>query len=63
MLSLNAIVFGLQFLFLEPNTEDPLNKEAAELLAKDADQFQRIVTSTMKGYSYNNQQYDSVIHR
>ena len=32
VLTVNAIVYGLQYLFLEPNPEDPLNKEAAHEL-------------------------------
>jgi ubiquitin-conjugating enzyme E2 M len=28
ILSVSAVVHGLQFLFLEPNPEDPLNKQA-----------------------------------
>ncbi|KAG1654902.1 hypothetical protein FOA52_011062 [Chlamydomonas sp. UWO 241] len=29
VLSCSSVVFGLQFLFLDPNPDDPLNKEAA----------------------------------
>ena len=32
VLTINAIVYGLQYLFLEPNPDDPLNKEAANEL-------------------------------
>ncbi len=32
VLTINSIVYGLQYLFLEPNPEDPLNKEAANEL-------------------------------
>uniref|UniRef100_A0A673IPT1 NEDD8-conjugating enzyme UBC12 n=1 Tax=Sinocyclocheilus rhinocerous TaxID=307959 RepID=A0A673IPT1_9TELE len=31
VLTINSIIYGLQYLFLEPNPEDPLNKEAAEV--------------------------------
>ena len=37
MLNLNAVIVGLQFLFLEPNASDPLNKEAANDLMTDLD--------------------------
>ena len=30
VLTINSVVYGLQYLFLEPNPDDPLNKEAAE---------------------------------
>ncbi|KAA8574419.1 hypothetical protein EYC84_005891 [Monilinia fructicola] len=38
-LNLQAIVIGLQFLFLEPNASDPLNKEAAEDLRSNREGF------------------------
>jgi ubiquitin-conjugating enzyme E2 M len=31
-LTINAVVYGLQYLFLEPNPDDPLNREAANEL-------------------------------
>ncbi|KAG4304427.1 hypothetical protein PORY_002137 [Pneumocystis oryctolagi] len=41
VLNLNAIVFGLQYLFLNPNVEEPLNKDYVynvfqEILSKDS---------------------------
>ncbi|CAJ0908744.1 15233_t:CDS:2 [Entrophospora sp. SA101] len=30
VLNLNSVLVGLQYLFLEPNADDPLNKDAAE---------------------------------
>ena len=35
VLTIQSIVMGLQFLMLEPNADDPLNKEAANLLAEN----------------------------
>jgi ubiquitin-conjugating enzyme E2 M len=32
VLGINAVILGLIFLFIEPNPNDPLNKEAAELM-------------------------------
>ena len=32
VLDIGAVINGLFFLFLEPNPQDPLNKEAAELM-------------------------------
>lgn len=29
VLNLNAVIIGMQFLFLEPNADDPLNKGAS----------------------------------
>lgn len=41
--SLKDIMFGLLFLFLTPNPSDPLNKEAAELMLKDKNEFSKVV--------------------
>ena len=32
VLDINAVIYGIIFLFYEPNPEDPLNKEAAVML-------------------------------
>lgn len=40
VLTINSIIYGLLYLFYEPNPEDPLNKEAAELLKHDKRQFE-----------------------
>ena len=39
VLTINSIVYGLQYLFLEPNPDDPLNKEAATELQANRDEF------------------------
>ena len=49
VLTMNAIIYGLQFLFLEPNPDDPLNKEAAEELKANPSLFEKNVAKTMKG--------------
>ncbi|KAJ8588398.1 hypothetical protein M405DRAFT_793148 [Rhizopogon salebrosus TDB-379] len=58
VLNLNSVMVGLQYLFLEPNADDPLNKEAAEELRKNREQFLHNVKTSMrggilKGVSYN----------
>ena len=35
VLGINAVILGLIFLFIEPNPNDPLNKEAAEIMRKN----------------------------
>lgn len=40
VLTISSIIYGLLHLFYEPNPEDPLNKEAAELLRNDGRQFE-----------------------
>ncbi|KAH8260609.1 hypothetical protein KR038_008679 [Drosophila bunnanda] len=69
VLTINSIVYGLQFLFLvcihsgqavtfnfnlvsffkEPNPEDPLNKEAADVLQTNRRQFEYNVKKAMRG--------------
>ncbi|KAI5953181.1 UBC12 [Candida jiufengensis] len=61
VLSLNSILIGLNFLFLEPNPNDPLNKEAANMLVKDKKQFERNVYNSMRGSYISSTQYDRVI--
>ena len=61
VLNLNAVVVGLQFLFLEPNASDPLNKEAANDLMADRDRFRRNVRSSMGGGQVKGEAFDRVL--
>ncbi|OCK79812.1 hypothetical protein K432DRAFT_417086 [Lepidopterella palustris CBS 459.81] len=61
VLNLNAVIVGLQFLFLEPNASDPLNKEAAEDLKSNREGFKRNVRSAMGGGSVKGQSYERVL--
>ena len=38
VLDINAVIYGLIYLFYEPNPDDPLNREAAELFRNDITQ-------------------------
>jgi len=49
VLSLGSVIFGLMTLFLEPNPDDPLNKEAAQLMIDKPAQFERNVKQTLSG--------------
>ncbi|XP_051905915.1 NEDD8-conjugating enzyme Ubc12 isoform X2 [Hippocampus zosterae] len=49
VLTINSIIYGLQYLFLEPNPEDPLNKEAAEVLQTNRRLFEQNVHRTLRG--------------
>lgn len=51
----------LQFLFLEPNASDPLNKEAADDLRLNREGFKRNVRTAMGGGAVRNQQYERVV--
>jgi len=61
VLNLNAVIVGMQFLFLEPNASDPLNKEAAEDLRTNRDGFRRNARTAMGGGSVKGQSYDRVL--
>lgn len=49
VLNLGSVVFGLMYLFLEPNPDDPLNKEAAQLMIDRPEEFKRNVSKTLRG--------------
>jgi ubiquitin-conjugating enzyme E2 M len=55
----NRVAF--QFLFLEPNASDPLNKDAAEDLKTNRDGFKRNVRMSMAGGSVRNVPFDRVL--
>ncbi|KAK5075058.1 NEDD8-conjugating protein ubc12 [Lithohypha guttulata] len=63
VLNLNAVIVGMQFLFLEPNASDPLNKEAAEDLRTNRENFRRNVKTSMTGGSVKGITYDRVLTR
>jgi len=49
VLTIQSVIMGLQFLMLEPNADDPLNKEAAQLLAENPKRFADTVKQTFQG--------------
>jgi ubiquitin-conjugating enzyme E2 M len=49
VLSVSSILYGLQYLFLDPNPDDPLNKEAAEALRANARAFETVVRRSLSG--------------
>ncbi|KAL1839701.1 hypothetical protein VTJ49DRAFT_1238 [Mycothermus thermophilus] len=61
VLNLNAVIVGLQFLFLEPNASDPLNKEAAEDLRNTREMFKRNVRTAMAGGTVRGETYHKVL--
>ena len=58
---LMADYWGRQFLFLEPNASDPLNKEAAEDLRSNREGFKRNVRTSMSGGAVKHESYERVI--
>lgn len=60
VLNLNSVMIGLQYLFLEPNATDPLNKDAATILQKNRDQFKNEVANSMRGGMVSGEKFDDV---
>lgn len=61
VLSLNHIAMGIQFLFLEPNKNDPLNQAAAQSLQDDPQLFGVEVRRAMHGDYVRGIKFDRVI--
>jgi len=61
VLTIETIVLGLQFLFMEPNPEDPLNKEAADVLQSNRRLFEQNVRRAMMGGQIGSVAFDRCI--
>mmetsp|Transcript_17552 Transcript_17552/g.19987 ORF Transcript_17552/g.19987 Transcript_17552/m.19987 type:complete len:189 (+) Transcript_17552:25-591(+) len=61
VLDLNNVILGLLFLFIEPNPNDPLNNEAAELMRTNKKAFAETVTKTLKGQAYKTETFTKMI--
>ncbi|RSH86777.1 NEDD8-conjugating protein ubc12 [Apiotrichum porosum] len=61
VLNLSSVLVGLQYLFLEPNPDDPLNKDAAEDLRRNRDAFAANVKTSMRGGTVRGQTFDRVL--
>jgi len=61
VLDINAVIYGLIFLFYEPNPDDPLNHESAELFRKDVKHFERLVQRTLRGGMMDGVHFDRLI--
>jgi len=51
VLDINAVIYGLIVLFVQPNPDDPLNHSAADTLRTNKAKFQQNVQRSLKGYS------------
>ena len=61
VLDINAVIYGLIYLFYEPNPDDPLNHEAAEQYRSDLRQFEAYVQRSLKGYSVNGESFERLL--
>ncbi|CAG8531747.1 11213_t:CDS:2 [Cetraspora pellucida] len=61
VLNLNSVLVGLQYLFLEPNPEDPLNKEAAEEMRNNRKNFEYNVKQSMRGKDVKGVYFENVL--
>ena len=68
VLDINAVIYGLIYLFYEPNPDDPLNREAADLDRNDKAQERRAhpslhVCVQTRGHRWPTQQNNSLLTR
>jgi len=61
VLSISSVLFGLQYLFLDPNPDDPLNKEAADVLRNNPRQFDQHVRLSVQGGYVGNTHFPPAI--
>jgi len=61
VLNLGAVVFGVMTLFLQPNPDDPLNKEVAQLMIDNRSQFERNVKQALQGGYVGTRQYPKLL--
>jgi len=61
VLNLGSVIFGLLTLFLEPNPEDPLNKEAAQLMLEKPKEFERNVRESLRGATIGNRKFPKLL--
>ncbi|KYQ90157.1 ubiquitin-conjugating enzyme E2 M [Tieghemostelium lacteum] len=61
VLNIGTVIFGLMTLFLEPNPDDPLNKEAAALMIDNKKQFETNVKQSLRGGYVVNRQFPKLL--
>jgi len=61
VLSLGSVIFGLMTLFLEPNADDPLNKEAAQLMIDRPKDFERNVKDSLRGGTVSGRRFPKLV--
>ncbi|CAG9321562.1 unnamed protein product [Blepharisma stoltei] len=61
VLCISAVILGLNFLFLEPNPNDPLNQQAAELMRNNIERFNDNVRRSLRGGAVDGEQYPRLL--
>ncbi len=61
ILGINIVILGLKMLFLEPNSNDPLNHEAASVMRNDPVLFKNNVKKSLKGQTVDGQSFPKLI--
>ena len=61
VLDINAVIYGLIYIFYEPNPDDPLNHDAAALFRTDKAQFAKVVTRILSGNSHAGESFPKLI--
>jgi len=61
VMDINSVIYGLIYLFYEPNADDPLNHEAADLFRKDIKSFERLVNRTLRGGTLDGVSFERLV--
>ena len=61
ILGINVVLIGLKMLFLEPNSNDPLNQEAASVMRRDFTLFKNNVKKSLQGQPVDGQSFPKLI--
>ena len=61
VLGVTPVILGLLFLFIDPNPNDPLNKDAAKVQRENMNQFKENIRRSLMGYSIDGVQYPKMI--
>jgi len=62
VLNIGAVLFGLMTLFLEPNPDDPLNKEAAKIMVEKPEEFKKNVYQSLRGGHVVGRQFPKLLN-
>jgi len=61
VLDINAVIYGLVYLFYEPNPDDPLNHEAANLFRTNSASFAQTVQRTLRGGTFQGKTFERLV--